>query len=186
MATVSNIRNGVDVNQLMTAIESVKTDPANGRLTFTVRSRWTGGFTAEHTPSSYEVGRERGQHRKTHTIRTDEPREILGSDSGISPAETILTSLASCLAVGYAANAAALGIELKEVTFEITGKGDLAGFMNVGNVRAGLSDVHVKTIVKSNAPVEKIRELHDYVNTHSPIWDTIANPVKITSHLVTA
>ena len=37
-----NIRNGVDVDQLMTAIESVKQDPENGKLTFMVRSRWNG------------------------------------------------------------------------------------------------------------------------------------------------
>jgi uncharacterized OsmC-like protein len=185
MSIVSNIRNGVDVDKLMTAVEAVKSDPTNGRLTFTVRSKWTGALTAEHTPSTYEVGRDRGQHQKAHTIRTDEPREILGSDTGISPAETILTSLASCLAVGYAANAAANGIDLQEVSFEITGKGDLQGFMNIGTLRPGLSEISVKTTVKSNASQEKLRELHDYVNTHSPIWDTIANPVKLTSQLIT-
>jgi uncharacterized OsmC-like protein len=185
MTMVGNVRNGVDVDQLMTAIEAVKTDPANGRLIFTVRSKWTGGFTAEHTPGAYEVGREKTDHPHPYTVRTDEPPQILGRDTGISPAETLLASLASCLTVGYAANAAALGIDLQEVTFEITGKGSLEGFMNLGNTRPGLSDIQVKATVKSNAPPDKLRELHDYVNSHSPIWDTIANPVKVTSQLVT-
>lgn len=183
MSVVQNVRNGVDVNQLTTAIEAVKTDPANGQLTFSVRSKWTGGFTAEHTPSSYQVGRSAGEHAHPCTIRTDEPQEILGRDSGISPAETLLAALASCLTVGYAANAAARGIDLQEVRFEITGKGSLEGFMNLGTSRPGLTDVTVRTHLTANAPKAQLQELHDYVNSHSPIWDTIANAVKVKSTL---
>jgi hypothetical protein len=90
------------------------------------------------------------------------------------------------LTVGYAANAAALGIDLDELSFEITGNGSLEGFMNIGNKRAGLDDLKIKAIVKSNAPAEKLQELHDYVNAHSPIWDTICNPVQIESEIVTS
>ena len=42
------IKNGVNVDNLMTAIEAVKDDPANGKLTFTVRSSWKDGLKAEH------------------------------------------------------------------------------------------------------------------------------------------
>lgn len=179
-----NILNGVDVDDLFTAIESVRSDPENGKLTFTVRSQWKEGFRAEHTVADYKVGRERGKHTNRHTVTTDEPREVLGGDQGISPAETLLTSLASCLAVGYAANAAALGIDLNELSFEISGNGSLEGFMNIGDNRPGLSNINVKALVKSNAPQEKIQELHEYVNDHSPIWDTIRNPVKISSEII--
>ena len=179
------IRNGVNVDDLMNAIESVKEDPVNGKLTFTVGSKWTGGFKANHTTSAFAVGKEPGKRAKDHSISTDEPNEVLGNDSGISPAETLISSLAACLTVGYAANAAAMGIDLDELSFEITGNGSLEGFMNIGNKRAGLDDLKIKAIVKSNAPAEKLQELHDYVNEHSPIWDTICNPVKVESELVT-
>jgi uncharacterized OsmC-like protein len=181
-----NVRNGVNVDRLMAAIEAVKKDPQNGKLTFTVRTDWKGGLTSQHTTSSYVVGKERGQHQKTHTLLTDEPKEILGDDKGISPAETILSSLAACLSVGYAANAAAMGIDIEELKFEISGNGNLEGFMNLGSSRPGLSDIFVKTYVKSKAPAAKLQELHDYVNSHSPIWDTICNPVKITSQIASA
>jgi hypothetical protein len=55
--------------------------------------------------------------------------------------------------------------------------------MNIGTVRPGLSRISVRAQVRANAPPEKIRELHDYVNAHSPIWDTLANPVRIESTL---
>ena len=59
--------------------------------------------------------------------------------------------------MGYAANAAAMGIDIEELSFEITGRGYLQGFMNQGGVCPGLSSVLVKTHIKSNAPKEKSR-----------------------------
>lgn len=180
---MKTIKNGVNVDDLMVAIKGVKDDPANGKLTFTVHSKWKDGFKAEHKSANYIVGKESATHAHEHTISTDEPKEILGEDSGISPAETLLSSLTACLTVGYAANAAAMGIDIDEMSFEITGKGSLEGFMNIGDSRPGLNDITVKTHLKSSAPAEKLQELHDYVNQHSPIWDTIKNPVKVKSEL---
>lgn len=130
--------NGVDVERLSGLIEGVKKDPGLAKVAFRVVSRWKGGFQAEHSVSTYMMGNQHLDHVKHHAISTDEPAGILGKDSGISPAETLLASLASCLSVGYAANAAAMGINIKELTFEITGHGDLQGFMNLGSVRPAL------------------------------------------------
>ncbi len=180
---MATVRNGVNVDDLMTAIEAVKEDHANGKLTFTVHSRWRGGFKAEHHLGDYIVGKEGAAHQQDHSLQTDEPREILGEDAGISPAETLISSLAACLTVGYAANAAAMGIDIDDMTFEITGTGSLEGFMNIGDARPGLSDISVKTHIESSASAEQLQELHDYVNEHSPIWDTLSSPVRVTSEL---
>lgn len=180
----ATIKNGVNVDDLMTAIEAVKADANNGKLTFTVHSKWENGFKATHTTGKYAVGGETGTRGSNHTLSTDEPNEILGEDKGISPAETLISSLAACLTVGYAANAAAMDIDLNELTFEITGNGSLEGFMNIGDKRAGLNNLKIKTFVKSDSPKEKIQELHNFVNEHSPIWDTICNPVTISSEVV--
>ncbi len=185
MATMQNVRNGVNVDQLADAVNAVRADPHNGDLEFTVRSEWKGGFKAQHTPTTYVVGREHGRHERTYTMSTDEPKEILGQDTGISPAETLLSALAACLSAGYAAAAATMGIDLEEVSFEITGKGNLSGFMAIGQERPGLTDVRVKALVKSSAPKEKLQELHEFVNAHSPIWDSISRPVRVTSQLAT-
>ncbi len=180
---MSTMRNGVDVDRLTGMIEDVKKDPGLAKVGFRVVSQWKGGLQCHHVASSYSIGNQKLNRVKNHAISTDEPTAILGKDAGISPAETLLASLASCLSVGYAANAAAMGINIKELTFEITGEGDLQGFMNLGDVRPGLSSVKVTTHIKSDAPAEKIRELHDYVNSHSPMWDSIRNPVKIEAEL---
>jgi uncharacterized OsmC-like protein len=178
------IRNGVDVDKLGNMVDAVKRDPKQGALRFSVHSEWKGGLKAQHAGGEYTVGVKTSQHRMARPIVTDEPPEVLGSDSGTSPAEMTLAALASCLMVGYAANAAAMGIDLEDVTLDITGDGDLQGFMNIGSVRPGLSRITVQARIKANAPRAKLQELHDYVNAHSPIWDTIANPVRVESRLV--
>ncbi len=178
------IRNGVDVDKLGQMVDAVKRDPQQGALRFSVHSEWKGGLKAAHSAGQYTVGSTTTKHKTTRSVMTDEPAEILGSDAGVSPAEMTLAALGSCLMVGYAANAAAMGIDLQSVTIDLTGDGDLQGFMNIGTIRPGLDRITVQVDVKANAPKSKIQELHDYVNAHSPIWDTLANPVKISSHLV--
>jgi len=184
MTMTTAVKNGVDVQKLGMFIEEVKREPWKARLAFTVKSEWKGGFRAVHTASEYIVGNETGAHATSHSIASDEPREILGSDAGISPAELLLSALASCLSVGYAANAAGMGIDLKEVRFEITGHGDLQGFMNLNGVRPAVTEIEVKAFLKADAPRVQLEELHEIVNSRSPIWDTLKNPVDVRSELV--
>lgn len=185
MTTTATVRNGVDVQKLTSMVEDVKREPWKGRIAFCVRSEWTGGFKARHTVSTYEVGDEAADHLVAHSMVSDEPEAVLGSDAGFSPTELILSALASCLTVGYAANAAAMGIDLQDLRLEVTGRGSLEGFMDLNGARPGLEEVSVKAFVRSPAPPDRLRELHDYVNAHSPMWDSLANPVKVTSHLDT-
>jgi uncharacterized OsmC-like protein len=178
------IRNGVDVDKLGSMVEAVKRDPKQAALRYNVHSEWKGGMKALHAGGQYTVGVKTTQHAQPRPILSDEPPEVLGTDAGVSPAEMTLAALASCLMVGYAANAAAMGIDLQDLTLDISAEGDLQGFMNIGSSRPGLSKISVQARVKANAPRAKLQELHDYVNQHSPIWDTIANPVRVESRLV--
>jgi uncharacterized OsmC-like protein len=177
------MRNGVDVEKLGTMVEAVKNDPKLGALRFSMHSEWKGGLKAQHAGGEYKVGVTTAKHKQSRRIMTDEPPEVLGSDAGVSPAEMTLAALASCLMVGYAANAAAMDIDLQSLTLDVIGDGDLQGFMNIGTARPGLTKISVEVNIAANASREKIQELHDYVNAHSPIWDTLANPVRVESRL---
>jgi len=182
-ATEATIRNGVNVDDLLGAIEAVTADAENGSLMFSTSSRWLGGFRARHTAGTYRVGGQPGAHSTDHSVVSDEPAEILGTDQGISPAELVLSSLAACLIVGYAAKAAALGIELEDVSVEISTAGNLEGFMNIREAKPGLESIMVDVTVATDAPAEAVAELHEHVNAHSPVWDTLASPVRISSKL---
>ncbi len=182
---MATLLNGVNVEKLIDLVESVRRDPELGRLGFRVVSIWKGGFSAEHTTSAYTFGRATTEHVRDHSFVSDEPERILGADAGISPSEIILSALTSCLAVGWAANAAAMGIELESLRLEVTGEGDIRGFMNLNGVRPGLNNISVRAHVTSGAPREKLEELHEYVIAHSPMWDTLASPVDVRSELIT-
>lgn len=186
MSTTTTHKNGVDVQKLVSFVDEVTREPWKARIAFKVRSEWMGGLRAKHTVSTYEIGDEGHAHITEHSITSDEPEEVLGKDQGISPSELILSALGACLTVGYAANAAAMGIDLQELRLELTARGDLQGFMNLNGVRPGFDEIAVKASVRSAASEEQLRQLHDYVNAHSPIWDTICNPVKVSSELETS
>jgi uncharacterized OsmC-like protein len=183
-AAKTTIRNGVKVDDLLEAIEAVTADAENGSLTFRTSSRWLGGFRARHTPGIYRVGTEEVARSTDYSIVSDEPTEILGTDHGISPAELVLSALAACLIVGYAANAAALGINLQDIAVEISAGGSLEGFMNIRNAKPGLESITVEATLTTDAPAESVAELHEYVNAHSPVWDTLARPLRVSSNLV--
>ena len=55
--------------------------------------------------------------------------------------------------------------------------------MNIREAAPGLESVNVRVDVQTSASPEAIRELHDYVNAHSPIWDSLRRPVSVTSEL---
>ena len=67
-----------------------------------------------------------------------------------------------------------MGIDIDDMSFEITGNGSLEGFMNIGDARPGLKDISVKAHIKSSAPEEKLQELHDYEHD-SPCLDIPAS-----------
>jgi uncharacterized OsmC-like protein len=177
------IRNGVNVDDLLDAIAAVTEDGENGRLRFNVSTKWLGGFQARHTPGAYSVGAQEGTHSADYSLVSDEPKEVLGSDAGVSPAELLLSALGACLTVGYAANAAALGIEIDDLSIEISTNASLEGFMNIRNAAPGVESIAVNVNIKTSAPAEAVEELHAYVNAQSPIWDTLANPVRLTSQV---
>lgn len=179
--TGPTIRNGVNVEDLLGAIAAVTEDGANGRLRFRVGTKWLGGFRARHTPGAFSVGGQEGTHASDYSVVSDEPTEVLGTDDGISPAELMLSALGACLTVGYAANAAALGIDIEDLAIEISTDASLEGFMNIREAAPEVESITVSVHVKTSAPAEAVQQLHDYVNAHSPVWQTLARPVRVAS-----
>jgi uncharacterized OsmC-like protein len=94
--------------------------------------------------------------------------------------EAVLHALASCLAVGFAYNAAAQGIKLERLEFDLEGDVDLHGFLGLSEkVRPGYESIRVTCRVKADAPREKLVELCDYVKRTSPVLDVVRNPVPV-------
>ena len=185
MATNTNTRNGVDVHGLTTTIDAVRENPSLARFQFRSQSRWEEGARATTTIDSFYGAGSEHEHARTHTLQGDEPAVLLGSDTAPNAVETVLASLASCLAVGYAYNAAAQGIEIEQLTFELEGDFDLHAFLGLSDdTRPGYEQIRVRYRVKSPASRDQLVALCDHVQKTSPVLDIIANEVPVSIDLV--
>ncbi|GFE13400.1 hypothetical protein Sgleb_14470 [Streptomyces glebosus] len=123
----------------------------------------------------------------TFVFESDEPTALLGTDKAASPGEYILQALAGCYAVTYASVAATRGIELSSLTLDMQIDFDLLGFLGIDeSVRPGAQEIRVGVRAQSpNATTEQLQELTELVQQRSPIRDTLAHPVKVTTTLLT-
>jgi uncharacterized OsmC-like protein len=161
--------------QLSKAIEALtthlKNNPNAANAVFRARTvSATDGFTNETNIRSF-------------SLVLDEPKELGGADHGPNPVEAVLAALGSCQVIVYRAYAAALGLKLDRVEVETKGQLDLRGFLNLGPVGAGFTNVEFTARVESPEPVEKIRELARLVEEHCPVLDTLKRPVEVTGRI---
>lgn len=184
MSTTS-ARNGVNLDQLVQTVQAVQHEPAIAQFQFRTQSRWEGGGRSVTTITSFTGAGGEQQHDRTHTLIGDEPHVLLGADSGPNAVETVLAGLASCLTVGVAYNAAAQGIELTALEFDVAGDLDLHAFLGLrDDVRPGFQNIRVQCRVKSDASKDQLAQLFDYVQRTSPVLDIVRNPVPVSLDFV--
>ncbi len=188
MTDTVTVRNGIDVDQLVATIKAVEDDPTVGTFTFKASSTWKDG-----THNAGRIGRfvHAGQEDDSRTVpfelEGDEPPVLLGSNAGPNAVELLLQALGFCYAVGYVANAAAKGIEISSMEYELEGDIDLRSFLGLDGPRPGFTEIRAKSRVSSpNATEEQLAELCQYVQETSPVRDTLANgvPVRTTLEVV--
>lgn len=182
--TITSV-NGVDVSQLMDTIDHIKQDPNLARFTFQAQNEWQGGGRSETTIQSFvHAGEENRSRQEPFVLEGDEPPILLGQNTAPNAVEAVLHALASCLAVGFVYNAAAQGIEVEELTFDIEGDLDLHGFLGLSDeVRPGYENIDLTYRVKTDAPREKVEALCEYVQQTSPVVDIIRNAVPLSIEL---
>ena len=185
MATIAS-RNGVNVDQLVATVGAVQEDPRVAAFTFRARSTWESGGRNRGEIREFEhAGAPSTERSAAFELIGDEPPVLLGSNAGPNAVELVLQALAFCYAVGYAYNAAAKGIEIEELRYEVEGDLDLHRFLGLGGPRAGFSAIRAKGWVRSsNATLEQLEELCQYVQDTSPVRDILANPVPVETDLI--
>src|SRR5512138_3448216 len=115
---MANIKNGVDVDALLETIGAFKLDPKKAQMEFRATTDWVGGANSRTKIRDF-------------TFEVDEPKSLLGSDKAPNPVETLLAAMGSCLAVGFAYNAAVMGIDLESISIKTRGELDLQGFLGL-------------------------------------------------------
>lgn len=179
------VDNGIDVGTLTETIAAIEDDPTLGSFTFRARSRWEDGtYNIGEIGTFTHAGNEDQSRAAAFVLHGDEPPVLLGSNKGPNAVELLLQGLAFCYAVGFVANAAARGIEIERMDYEIEGELDVRPFLGLEGQRPGFTRIRATGRVSSpNASREQLQELCQYVQDTSPVRDSLANSVPVETSL---
>jgi uncharacterized OsmC-like protein len=174
--------NGVNVDQLVATVNAIQQNADLARFQFRAHTEWIGGgHSRTSIQEFYGAGQEDTSRRRPFILEGDEPPVLLGSNAGPNAVEAVLHALASCLAVGFVYNAAARGIHVETLSFDLEGNLDLRAFLGLSEeVRPGYEGIRLTYRVQSDAPRDKVEELCEYVQKTSPVLDILRNPVPVT------
>jgi len=169
-------RNGVNVTKLAATIRAIEKQPELAQFKFRARNEWDNGGHNVATVDTFYGTCQEMEHKAPFVMHADEPAVLLGEDNGANPVEFVLAGLSGCMTTTLAYHAAGRGLNLEEVSSEFEGDIDLQGLLDIDpNVRSGYREIRVKFKVKGDADEATIQELV----RKSPVYDTLANPVKI-------
>src|SRR5262245_52983129 len=114
--------NGINVDDLLTLIEGVRRDAAQGKTNWHVRTNWSGQTHSRTKVDGCGIGGMKIQRQ--FSIDIDEPCELGGSNQFANPQEYLLAALNACMTVGYVAQCALRGIILEKLEIETKGEID--------------------------------------------------------------
>ena len=166
--------NDVNIEAVAGLAGKIQEQPEVADTEWRANVTWKGGFRSE------------ARVREFAPIVSDEPDALGGTDTGPNPVEQVLAALGNCLAVGYAANATAAGITLKDLKIELAGALELHTFLGLapeGN--AGYSNIKVRVNIESDASAADLHAQHEKVTGTSPVGHTLKRAVPMQIELVT-
>lgn len=184
MTTVT-VRNGIDVGQLVQTIEAIGSDPSLAEFTFRATSTWKGGTHSLGRIEGFDQGGVADDSRSApFELSGDEPLVLLGENRGPNAVELLLQALGFCYAVGFVANAAARGIPIDSLEFDVEGDLDVHRFLGLEIGRPGFTAIRATGRVRSpGTDPDALQELVRYVVSTSPVGDSLAAPVPIETAL---
>lgn len=176
----------IDINKVRETVDAVTADRNLAKVTFCMHGVSAGNVALRsETGALIQNGVADESRRGKFELLSDEPVPLLGTDLGVSPAEYALKSLASCYTVTLTSLAAAKDIQLDEIKLDLYFDIDLSGFLGIDNtVRNGAQSIRVDVKLKSDTADDKdLQALVDALPSHSPLHDTLANPVNIVTRM---
>lgn len=178
--------NDVDVQRLKQFDGALRENPALGKFTIKLTSTWLRGTkTLVEVGSMHALGNNLFPRTRRFVIMMDDPPALGGVDSGPAPAETFLAGLAGCITQGIASNAALHGVPIEGLNIDMEADLDLRGMLaHDKTVRPGFTDIRYTVTIQSPAPEEQVRRCKETIDRQSPLVDTVASPVNVTSKFV--
>lgn len=175
-----SVSNGVDLEALLGAREAIGAAPEAGNFTWRARCKWIDGTQSRSTVEGFFGLGEEQVRKAPHIIDADHPEQFAATDEGATPAEILLSSLASCLMAGIATVAQNRGIQLRSVQATVEGDMDLAGILGIdADARNGFSALRVSFDVDADATHEEIAAVVAQSQKRSAVFDAITNPTNV-------
>lgn len=172
-----------DAAALRGVISQVTADARKALVGFRVKTRWLGGARSETSVDGWELAGER--RARQFRIASDEPTELLGTNTAPNPQEILMAAMNACMMVGYVACSAMKGIEVESVEIETDGELDLRGFLGIeAAVKPGYDEVRYTVRIRGNGTREQFEEVHRTVMQTSPNYFNVSQPVRIVPTLV--
>src|SRR5215470_15556525 len=84
------IVNGVNVDNLFTTIDAVKTTPSIAKFKFRVQNRWEGCARNRSVVNEFQGVGQKITRERSFVLFADEPTVLLGQDSAANPVEQLL------------------------------------------------------------------------------------------------
>jgi uncharacterized OsmC-like protein len=156
-----------NADKIKTAVERSKKalalKPALGKGTGVSKIKITNGLTCEIEEGSWK-------------FTADMPESVGGNNIGPTPGVYGRAALGSCLAIGYMMKAAEMNIPVHLLEVEVQADYDDGALMGTTdkNVPPGYLEVRYSVNIESDAPKEKIMQMIDDADEHSPYLDVFS------------
>lgn len=108
-----------------------------------------------------------------HTLVIDEHANMGGADSGPSPLEYLLGSLAGCEEVIAQLVAREMKFELNGIQFDVEGTLDTKGLMGDPNAKPYFHKVQVRATVDTPEEESRVKQLQETVDRRCPVFTLI-------------
>ena len=175
------IRNGLNIEQMVQTVDALKNNPSLARFQFRASNQWIdGGENRSRIQGFYGAGIEDESRTKPFVYTNGEPPVLLGNNEGANPVEYLLHALAGCVTTTFVLHAMARGIDVKSLSTRLEGDIDLRGFLGLDEtVPVGYEQIRMTMDVKADCPEAELDDLFAYVQSHSPVCNTVCRPVPV-------
>jgi len=159
------------VEKIKTAVErtikALTLKPALGKGTGVSKVSITNGLTCEIQEGDWK-------------FKADMPESVGGSNSAPTPGVYGRAALGSCLAIGYMMKAAEMNISIERIEVEVQADYDDGALFGTAakNIAAGYLEVRYSVNIESDDPPEKIIEMLNNADAHSPYLDVFSRTQK--------
>ncbi len=173
--------NGLDVKAAHETIEALKADAGLAKFQFRARNTWIdGGENRSTIRDFYGAGQEDESRTADFEFVNGEPPVLLGKNEGANPVEFLLHGLAGCVTTTLILHASMRGIVIRALSTELEGDIDLYGLLGLDpSVAPGYQEIRIRMHIDADCSDEEVEELLAVAKAHSPVCNTVCQPVPV-------